>query len=191
MFLHDSKRYEYQESTFLGGMQNPQHLIGDCNQIVTLYVYLWSLLFDVSELKIKLPSNHIVLSYKEVDIEATTGVFTKNYSQIPPLDIIELITVNLLDVNDFREKVSQVKPKDTLRISKLAFAISSNSEIVRKNLKIAQDNLGLLYLKKNKFKLAIGMFELSQNKQMIDNSRNMAVEFLSQKLSFERPLNLL
>ena len=69
VFLHDSKRYEYRESTFLGGMQNPQHLIGDCNQIVTLYVYLWSLLFDVSELKIKLEGNDETLTADELDGE--------------------------------------------------------------------------------------------------------------------------
>jgi len=187
-FLHDSNRYEYQESTFLGGMLNPNKLVGDCNQIVTLYVYLWSLLFDVSELKIKLPSNHIVLSYNDIDIEATNGSFTKNYSKLPSLDIVELITVNLLDVNDFREKVSQVKPKDTLKISELAFAISSNSEIVRKNLKIAQDNLGLLYLKQNKFKLAIAMFVLSENSKMVDNARNLAVEFFVSKSKYRKAL---
>jgi hypothetical protein len=187
-FLHSSKRYEYQESTFLGGMQNPHKLVGDCNQIVTLYVYLWSLIFDVSELKIKLPSNHIVLSYKNTDIEATNGSITKNYSKLPSLDIIELITVNLLDVNDFREKVSQVKPRDTLKISELAFAISSNSEIVRKNLKIAQDNLALLYLKKNNFKEAIALFKLSSNEKMIENACSMAVEFFVAKKKFRKAL---
>lgn len=188
IFLHDSKRYEYQESTFLGGMQNPNHLIGDCNQIVTLYVYLWSLIFDVSELNIKLPSNHIVLSFNDIDIEATNGSFTKNYSKLPKLDLIELITVNLLDVNDFREKVSQVKPKDTLKISELAYAISSNSEIVRKNLKIAQNNLGVLYLKQKKFSLALSMFELSLNSEMMLSTRSTAVEHFVELKKFRKAL---
>ncbi len=188
IFLHDSKRYEYQESTFLGGMQNPNHLVGDCNQIVTLYVYLWSLIFDISELNIKLPSNHIVLSFNDIDIEATNGSFTKNYSKLPKLDLIELITVNLLDVNDFREKVSQVKPKDTLKISELAYAISSNSEIVRKNLKIAQNNLGVLYLKQKKFALALSMFELSLNSEMMLNTRSAAVEHFVELKKFRKAL---
>ena len=188
IFLHDSKRYEYQESTFLGGMQNPNHLVGDCNQIVTLYVYLWSLIFDISELNIKLPSNHIVLSFNDIDIEATNGSFTKNYTKLPKLDLIELITVNLLDVNDFREKVSQVKPKDTLKISELAYAISSNSEIVRKNLKIAQNNLGVLYLKQKKFALALSMFELSLNSEMMLNTRSTAVEHFVELKKFRKAL---
>lgn len=120
-----------------------QKMIGDCNQIVTFYTYLYSLKYDINELQIKLPKNHVCLHFKGIDIEATAGGFAnyKEYDFILP--IVELISTNLLDVSDFRDKQIHIKPKEFLRSSQLAYRLSSQRDLVSKNLEASYHNVAL------------------------------------------------
>ena len=188
LFLHKSGRYTYQESTFLGGMQDPNKLIGDCNQIVSLYVHLWNLFFEMDMLRIKLPKNHIVLNYKNIDIEATNGKQTLKYNTLDPLEVLELLTVNILDVSDFRQKQKSVAPRNLVEGFALAAELSSHNDLVAKNLIIAKNNLGLEYLKQQKFKYAMSMFQQTQNQKGINSVRTEACVFYVAKNKFRKAL---
>ena len=188
LFLHKSGRYTYQESTFLGGMIDPENLIGDCNQIVSLYVHLWRLFFDIRDLSIKLPKNHIVLSYKGSDIEATNGMRTLKHANLDTLEISELLTVNILDISDAREKQITVNPDRILAGFNLAFALSSHMDVVKKNLLIAKNNMARAYLQNNKFKYAIKLFSETKNSKGLDSARKNACVFYVKKKKFYRAL---
>ena len=188
LFLHKSGRYTYQESTFLGGMTDPNNLIGDCNQIVSLYVHLWRLFFDIRELEIKLPPNHIVLSFRGSDIEATNGMRTLKFADLRTLEILELLTVNILDVSDAREKQSTIHPERIMHGFKLANSLSSHMDVVRKNLVIAKNNLAYNYLKNNKFKFAIKLFSETKNTKGLNSARNNACVYFVSKKKFVKAL---
>ncbi len=188
LFLHKSGRYTYQESTFLGGMIDPEHLIGDCNQVVSLYVHLWRLFFDIRDLAIKLPKNHIVLSYKGIDIEATSGMRTLKHAGLETLEISELLTVNILDTSDARETQLTVNPDRILAGFNLAFALSSHMDVVKKNLVIAKNNMANAYLKNNKFKYAMKLFSETKNTKGLNSARKHACVFYVKKQKFARAL---
>jgi hypothetical protein len=60
------------------------------------------------------------LHYKGVDIEATAGNFA-NYEKFDRLlPIAELISTNLLDISDFRDKQIQVNAREFLKGAQLA-----------------------------------------------------------------------
>ena len=126
---------------------------GDCNQVVTLYVYLYSLRFDVEDLRIRILPGHVCLHFDGVDLEATNGEFVK-YEDGEVLPITELISTNLLDVSDFRERSGFVSPRVMLKSAQLAYKISSNKGLVSKNLDIIYRNLVFTALKSQDFKAA-------------------------------------
>ncbi len=151
-------RFEYLAGASFGKLltdaKSHQKLIGDCNQIVTFYTYLYSLRYPIKDLEIKLPKEHVCLSFKGVDIEATAGVFA-NYKDVKKtLPITELISTNLLDVSDFRDKQIQVSPKDFLHAAELAFNLASDRELVTKNLRAACQNVMVDALNQNDFETA-------------------------------------
>lgn len=131
--------YAYESSSSFGKLlQDPNKslLIGDCNQIVTLYIHIYSKYFDVSDLKITTIPNHVALHFKGIDIEATKGVFA-DYSankESNTLPIQEIVSINLLDITDSYIKTRPIDPKDLLQSSRLAYLLSSNRDIVTQNL---------------------------------------------------------
>lgn len=151
-------RFEYLEGASFGKLltnpQKKQKMIGDCNQIVTYYSFLYSLKYPLKELQIKILKEHVCLHFQGVDIEATAGSFThyKDFLQILP--IVELISTNLLDVSDFRDKRIRVNPKEFLVSAELAYSLSSEREIVTRNLKIAYRNMAIEAMKNNNFSSA-------------------------------------
>ena len=189
-FLHDQKRYVYKESTFLGGLlvdSNKQKLVGDCNQIVTLYVYFFSLFFDIEDLKIKMPTGHVLLSWNSLDIETTTGAMSSASKQ-KHYEILELLAVNLLDISDENQQTHALKAKAMLKMAKLAYSISSNKQIVVKNLRAAQHNLALEYLTKYKFKAALAIWTQLADSKHIAICRTKAVSYYVDNHKFAKAL---
>lgn len=138
--------YEYRESSSFGRLlRNPsrEKLEGDCNQIVTLYIYLYSRYYSISDLKVRLLPGHIALHYGGVDIEATNGTFA-NYSnreggEVLPVE--EIVSVNLLDTTDSYLSTHEVAAEDFLQASRFAFILSHSRDIVTRNLDAAYTNL--------------------------------------------------
>lgn len=163
--------YRYLEGASFGkllkNIEKGEKMTGDCNQIVTFYTYLYSLRYDIKELQIKILPGHVCLHYKGVDIEATAGNFA-NYEKFDRLlPIAELISTNLLDISDFRDKQIQVNAREFLKGAQLASNLSSEREIVAKNLKAAYHNVGLDVLRNNDFENAREFFRKAGDSEMI------------------------
>jgi hypothetical protein len=144
LFLQPGKYYEYLEGASFGKLlNNPQKakLIGDCNQIVTLYAFLYSLKYPIRDLKIKLLPNHVCLHFFGIDIEATNATFHKYKDFTHILNISELISTNLLDTADFRDKTLNIDSRTFIKAAELAVQISSIKDITFKNLNVAYHNL--------------------------------------------------
>lgn len=160
-----AERFKYLEGASFGKLlTNPlkkEKMIGDCNQIVTFYAFLYSWKYDLSDLQIKILPEHVCLHYKGIDIEATSGspANYKEYTKILP--IVELIATNLLDVSDFREKQVKIEPRVFLKAAHLANNLSSERELVSKNLKTAYFNVSVECLKSNDFDNAAFFLEKS------------------------------
>ena len=183
-------KFLYQESSNFGELlKDPNHekLIGDCNQIVTLYAYLFSLRYDVSKIQIKIYPGHVCLHFNGVDIEATSGAFKKyDEKDQKVLPITELIAVNLLDISDFRRKKFNMSPKSFLECSKITFLLSGDRKIAEHNLKAAYQNIVIKAVKDKKYDIAMTYANQSGEEALAKNtSHNAAVYFLKQN-QFEK-----
>jgi len=164
-------RYKYRESCTFGELlKDPARdvLVGDCNQIVTLYIYLYSLKYDIKELEIKTYPGHVALHFKDVDIEATSGIFMnhkKSGQQILPIE--EIVSVNLLDVSDDYFKTHQVSAKSLLESARIAYILSSKREIVEKNLASAYNNVVVDLTACSNFGKALKYAKQSDNSKLI------------------------
>lgn len=156
-------RFEYLEGASFGKLltdpDRGEKMIGDCNQIVTFYAFLYSLKYPLQDLRIKLVPGHVCLHFKGIDVEATAGSFARYDKDAQVLPIVELIATNLLDVSDFRDKQIQVEPREFLRGAQLAYNLSSDRELVNKNLKAAYHNVAVESLKSQQFDTAVFFLE--------------------------------
>lgn len=168
-------RFVYLEGASFGKLltdpDRKQKMIGDCNQIVTFYTYLYSLKFPLKELQIKIMKGHVCLHFQGVDIEATGGGFAHYKEFLRILPIVELISTNLLDVSDFRDKQIQVHPKDFLKAAELAFDLSSEREIVASNLKTAYQNVAIDLMQNSDFPMA----EFFLQKAGVDDAQSQGI----------------
>ena len=164
--------YEYKESSSFGRLlRDPaaEHLIGDCNQIVTLYIYLYSRYHDVRDLKIRLLPEHVALHYNGVDIEATNGTFA-NYSdregqELMPIE--EIVSVNLLDTTDSYLATHEVRAEDFLQSSRFAFILSHHRDIVKHNLDVAYTRLINILMGKHNYSQALTIAKASKNVELL------------------------
>ncbi len=181
-FLRPGHYYRYlKTASFSKLLVDPtqETLEGDCNQIVTLYAYLYSLKFPLRDLKIKLLPEHVCLHFRGIDIEATNATFHKYKEDYQILPITEIISTNLLDLADFREEVRQINPRDMVRSSQLAYSISSLRELVTKNLNIAYRNLAISAMRSKNFKTAIYYFSKLGDQQALRSAyHNAAVHYV-------------
>lgn len=185
-FLTPGKYYEYIKTSSFGKLlkdPNIEKFQGDCNQIVTLYIYFYSLKFPLNDLKIKLLPEHVCLHFRGIDIEATNGQFAKytEYEEILP--VTEIISTNLLDLNDFREDVQIISDNVMLKSAQLAYATSSLKSLVAKNLDVAYKNIGVSALNVNDFKTAIFyLSKVSDARDVLKTAyHNAAVYYLNNK----------
>lgn len=181
-FLRPGKYYHYIKTASFGKLlRNPnlEKMEGDCNQIVTLYIYLFSLKFPLSDLQIKLLPEHVCLHFKGIDIEATNGEFAHYKDDCEVLPVTEIISTNLLDLADFREDLQVISDRVMVKSAQLAYSISSHKELVAKNLEIAYRNLGIGAMKANDFSTAIFYLEKVSDKTLIrDAYHNAAIYYL-------------
>lgn len=180
----DSGRYTYRESSTFGELlKDPtKHtLVGDCNQIVTLYIYLYSLKYDVNDLKLVTFPGHVALNFFGVDIEATSGIFCSyNKSGQKILPIVEIISINLLDITDTYFKTHKVDPGSYLQSARLAYVISTEKEIVNKNLEIAYNNIVSDSIANKDFYTALKYARMSKNKKLENiTGHNGAIYYLN------------
>jgi len=173
--------YEYLESSSFGRLlRNPAHekLVGDCNQIVTLYIYLYSRYYDVGDLQVRVLPEHVALHYSGIDIETTNGTY-KDYSSIKNsklLPIEEIVSINLLDTTDAYLATHEIAPEDFLQASRFAFILSHERELVARNLAAAYSNLVGTLMKRSDYKQALGFAKASGDVQLLNIvGRNGAV----------------
>ena len=184
-YLRPGPRYAYQESANFGKLlKNPlkEKLIGDCNQIVTLYSFLYTLKYPIGDLQIKILPKHVCLHFRGIDIEDTNGSFKKYTDYDDILPITELLTTNLLDVLDAEVQTAQIDPRTIVKRAQLAYLISSKRELVDRNLDIAYRNLGIRLMAENQFNSAIFYFEKLRDQKLIQNAyHNAAVYYIKRK----------
>lgn len=164
--------YEYRESSSFGRLlRNParEKLIGDCNQIVTLYIYLYSQYFDVSELQVRQLPGHVALHYQGIDIEATNGTFAnydgKEGSALMPIE--EIVSINLLDTTDSYLTTHEVAAEDFLQASRFAFILSHDRAIVTRNLEAAYGMLINALMKRHNYHQALKFATASRDMELI------------------------
>lgn len=195
LFLQpNAGRYEYLEGASFGKLlsdpDRQQKMIGDCNQIVTFYTFLFSLKFDIKDLKIKIMKEHVCLHFKGVDIEATAGAFANYREYLRLLPIMELIPTNLLDVSDFRDKQIKVDPRDLLKSAQLAVNLASEKDLVTSNLKIGYHNVAVDALKQNDYDNAVFFAQKAgndpENQKFLDAIFHNAVVYHAKARNFKK-----
>ncbi|MFA6436286.1 MAG: hypothetical protein WCW30_04095, partial [Candidatus Gracilibacteria bacterium] len=183
-YLRPGFLYHYEEASNFGKLlKNPtqEPLIGDCNQIVTLYAYLYSLKFPISDLQIKLLPRHVCLHFQEVDIEATNATFQAYAKFDYLLPITELLSTNLLDVNDEEAKTKKIDERTVVKRAELAYLISSLRDVVDRNLKISYQNLGVSLLNQHRYESAIFYLEKINEPALLQNAyRNATIYYMNQ-----------
>jgi len=192
-FLKPGRYYFYLGNASFGKLLRNlfiNKLEGDCNQIVTLYVYLYSLKYDISELQIKILKDHVCLYFKGIDIEATNATF-KSYDDYKfLLPITELISTNLLDISDLNEESYKIDEKELLKCSRFAYLLSSMRQLVDENLKIAYKNLVLRSIKILDFEAAAYYSKkLDDNEIYRDVKIQEGLYYLSRK-NFEKAIEI-
>jgi len=188
-FLRPGKYYRYIKTASFGKLlRDPEKekLEGDCNQIVTLYIYLYSLKFPVSDLKIKLLPEHVCLHFRGIDIEATTAKVEKYVDCEQILPVTEIISTNLLDLTDFREDVQKISERVMVKSSQLAYAISSLKSLVTKNLHIAYTNLAVSSAKSKNFDSAIFFAEKANDRKLLNSIYKNAAIYYMDKYNFSK-----
>lgn len=184
-FMTPGKYYKYIKTASFGKLlRNPENQMmeGDCNQIVTFYIYLYSLKFPIEDLRIKLLPEHVCLHFREIDIEATNATFQKYKENLDVLPVTEIISTNLLDLNDFREDSQSITSRVMVKSAQLAYAISSLKSLVAKNLNIAYRNLALAALSANNFDTAIFYLGMTDRKdELVAVYHKAAIYFMDQK----------
>lgn len=183
-------KYLYRESSNFGSLlRDPEkaELVGDCNQIVTLYIYLFSRKYDINHLQLKIFENHVCLHFQGIDLEATSHSFThyhKKDQQILP--IIELIPINLLDVTDREVQTFEVSPKFLVEAYKLAAAISKEKKLIYQNLKAAYHQLVHQTQEAHNYDLALQYAKQNEEASLIKNVAHNAVVYFTKQHSFHK-----
>ena len=165
-------RYEYRASSSFGRLlRDPtrETMVGDCNQIVTLYIYLYSRYFDVSDLRIRTLPGHVALHYGGVDIEATNGTWA-NYqskSDTALLSINEIVSINLLDTTDSYLETHEVSAEDFLQSARFASLLSHERDIVTQNLDVAYGRLITAMMKRHAYTQALKIAQASRDAELL------------------------
>jgi hypothetical protein len=164
--------YEYRESSsFSRLLRDPgeEKLVGDCNQIVTLYAHLYAKYFDIHDLKVRLLPRHVALHYGGVDIETTNGTFA-NYDDTKDAELMpieELVTINLLDTTDAYLETHEVDAEDFLQSSRLAYMLSYSREIVSRNLDAAYGAIINRLMSRHNYVQALKFAKQSSNIELL------------------------
>ncbi len=184
-YLKPHKKIEYKAGASFDKLckdPNTEKLVGDCNQLVALYVYLFSQKYDIGELQIKLMPGHVCLHHDGLDYEATTGDISQ-YTEFERLgNITEMIAVNLLDTADHSESQHELPAENKLQCAEAALVLSENQEIAQHNLDAAYHNMAIKKMNAKDFKGAAKWAEKTKDKSLLDVVlHNEAVYHLNHK----------
>ncbi len=185
-------RYAYQESSTFGNLlRDPtkEQLTADCNQIVTLYLYLYSQKYHLSSLKLFVLPRHVAIAFNGATIEATVGQF-HNYSdeESSLVPAQEIVAINLLDISDRQFSTHKIPPEVSLEASRIAYLISSQREITKKNLTSAYHNLVNKLVAENDYTQALRMAKKSRNQQSVAYVGHRGAIFFQSKNQFSQAL---
>lgn len=192
-FLRPGRYYNYIKTASFGKLlRDPgkEVLEGDCNQIVTLYIFLYSLKFPIDDLRIKLLPEHVCLHFNGIDIEATNASFQKYKEHRDVLPVTEIVPTNLLDLADFRESVREISPRDFVKSAQLAYATSSLRPLVAKNLTVAYHNLAVSALNSNDFSTAKFYAGEAGDAELLRSIQHNEGIYFYKKGSFEKALRV-
>lgn len=175
--------YTYRASSSFGRLlRDPtkEKIEGDCNQIVTLYLALYAAKYAVTDLKLTLYPGHVALHFEGVDIETTNGTFTRyNKEGQRTAPIHEIVSVNLLDTTDTNFEKTTIHPEVFLEAARLAYVVSSNRQLVKKNLEIAYNNTVSHLMKSAQYKRAFDYAKQSKDQELIAiSSYNGALHYM-------------
>jgi len=165
--------YEYRDSSSFGRLlANPAQdkLVGDCNQIVTLYLYMYSRYYKIQDLQLRILPEHVALHYNGIDIETTSGELA-DYSEQEGsllLPVEEIVSINLLDTTDSYLSTHEIAAEDFLQASRFAFILSHEREVVAQNLQTAYTSLINLLMKRNDYNQALKVATTSQDQSLIN-----------------------
>lgn len=177
--------YIYQESSSFGKLlQDPvkDNLVGDCNQIVSLYIHIYARYNPITDLKLRTIPGHVALHFDGQDIEATKGEFAdySNHKDNKILPIYEIVSINLLDVTDAYLKTKPINPKDLLQAARLAYLLSNNREVVTHNLNASYGTLINMLVKSNDYNRALILARQSgDNKYLELVGHNAAIYYIN------------
>lgn len=192
-YLSKDQKFTYQEGASIYKtlmFKNEIKFVADCNQLVNLYIHLFSLKYDVSQLKIKLLKDHVCLHFENYDFETTNSQITKYDNYISISDVSEIISVNLLDISDSDLKTANVHAKEFLAGCKIASNLSSNSKITDHNIKVAYQRMAKHYEEIKDFKNA-ELFAIQVNeKDYLKNFYKRYAYYLCNKQSFKKAIKI-
>lgn len=170
-YLHPGRGlYVYRESSSFGRLlEDPKQttLEGDCNQIVTLYIYLYAMRYDVSDLQLVIRPGHVALEFEGLGIEATNATFmhfSRDETRLAP--VWEIVSVNLLDTSDSYFQAHKVSAENFLPAARMAYLTSSERRLVEGNLKAAYNNTVYEMLKDDRFPQALKYAEQSGQEEL-------------------------
>lgn len=172
-FSPERGTYEYRKSSSFGRLlrdPSKEKLIGDCNQIVTLYIYLYSRHHDVHDLQIRVLPGHVALHYGGIDIEATDGTFAHYHEKEGSgkvLPVEEIASINLLDMTDSYLSTHEVAARDFLQASRFAFILSHDRNLATHNLSAAYSKLTNSLMERNHYKQALKFAIASRDKTLL------------------------
>ncbi|PID70845.1 hypothetical protein CSB37_00305 [bacterium DOLZORAL124_38_8] len=179
-YLSPQNHFLYQESSaFFGLLKNPQQekLVGDCNQICSLYVALSTRYFLPTEWRIHLYDEHVALVFDGQELEATNGTMNQLGTGGKVLPIESLVAVNVLDISEKNRRKFPIIPERFLQSAALVEALSPENPLAQKNMRVALHNMGLDLAKNHKFELAEQYFSRLQDKKLLENLYAQAVHF--------------
>lgn len=181
--------YVYQAtSTFGNLLKNPanEKLSADCNQIVTLYIYLYSQRYNVTDLKLLSLPKHVAIDFCGLGIEATSGSFiAKSINDKKILPVQEIVSINLLDISDSNFKTYKITPELILQSSRMAYIISSNRDIVVNNLSSAYKKITQSLIDKNDYHKALDYAKRSRDQELISYTGHNAAVYYMDKNNFK------
>ena len=161
--------YQYRESSSFGRLlrdPSQKKLVGDCNQIVTLYIHLYSRYYDAADLRIRALPNHVALHHDGLDIETTNGTIAQ-YGKHRLLPVAAIVSINLLDTTDSYLATHEIAPEDFLQASRFAFILSHDRDIATHNLKAAYGKLVNSLMERHDYKQALRFAVQSRDRGLL------------------------
>jgi hypothetical protein len=181
-------RFKYRESSAFWKLfpnnygEEGVRIIGDCNQVVTFYIWLYGVIADNDILDIRVLPNHVCLHLHGLDFEATNGGFKDYGKKGYVVGCENIVAVNLLDIHDPIEKRWDVSEVNVAKMQAVADLFEVEEDLVELNLKITYTNMGVFYMNSKRWNKARKFFEMAGDEKRLEMTYvNEAVDLTEQK----------